>query len=140
MVLSHLVSVFQVTSYIILMISNGNEISWLNGLFVALCGRKKMQKESQDVDANYRTNHMTWDELVISHLFSKTRGSITSNILSWPKSQGYLLICKIVNSIISRGPATKRNQRPLYHRHQIYKFNGVAIHEIPLVFIITWSV
>lgn len=88
-------------------------------LLVAYCGRKTMEMEFQDLDANYRTNRMMQDELLTSHIFSKAWGLITSKILLCPKIQGYPLICLIVNSIVSRGPEDKSDQK--YYRHQIKK-------------------
>lgn len=79
-------------------------------LFVAYCGRKTMEMESQDLDTNYRTNLKIQNELHTSYLFSKVQGLI-SKILLCPKIQRYPLICLIVNSIVSRGPKDKSNQR-----------------------------
>lgn len=62
-------------------------------ILVAYCVGKKMEMESQDLDANCRTNNKMWDKKLHTSLFSKTRSSITSKIFPCPKIQGYPLIC-----------------------------------------------
>lgn len=83
------------------MISNGNEISGLNGLFVASCGREKMERESRDLDANYRPNRMIGDKLPTSPLFSKAKGFDRLHYFFLPKKSGMstdLLNSKFHNS------------------------------------------